>query len=214
MHGASAITDGAWRGRTVILLGGGAGLRGLDLEALNAAHRDGRIVLLASNKRARDCPDAYAITFDRQFARDEQQDPLPNPIKIHCVREGDCFQPVGWARVPVKHRREGNTWAPYPATLAEGVVTAGNTGCGALCLADLLCAGEGAIYLCGYDMAPDPDNPDTAQAEVYERWRGALEGYRPSIRTPAYVVGASSLSDAWQRRELPDRAWYAQAVQA
>ena len=195
--------EGDWSGDTTVIVGGDP----LTLDALPSSWwhtidelaESGMLNVIATNSRAAKLPHAIAFTIDHGFARGEEAATLGNPVRIGPDQDGAPFDlPPGWTLLKRRRHREGRQEPRWPWRLAAGIPGA-NTGTAALAFADCMHQGHGSIYAIGFRMA-DPERP--SRASTYDRWRNALEYYAPYIRTPVYLVGESTLSAAFPRREF------------
>lgn len=162
----------------------------------------GRII--AVNHACHDFPDAD-IVYSKDLGMWKVQHgcptccvDLPQRTRSHCMysTSGDLSE---WATIlPGVHvireqQRRPGFLGVWPDSFREGLVTCGNSGIGALCLADLLTYGTGVIHLWGLDMFDHP----------YSRWAGwfVTAGYTRQVRSRVIVHGDTALDPegVWER---------------
>lgn len=186
----------------------------VDLAALDARSARGEVRVIAVNHAAHDVPHAD-IVFSKDLSIYRRQtgcptccNDLPTRDDIVCVY-AMCARNAGmqeWRdRYPGivvlrEWPRSGvGQCGPWPETIDDSdrgaLVTCGNSGVGALCLADLLCGGDerSTIHLVGLDMDRQP----------YATWAQwfAQSGYAAAVRTRVVVHGDTALDprNLWER---------------
>ena len=206
-HRRALPPTGAWRGDVVYVVGSGPSALAADLAGINAAAAEGRARVIAVNHACHDLPDADLI-YSKDIGLYRAQEGHPTCCHDLTQRSRSaCVMSIG-ARGDLDAWRDAlddlvviQEWprshpgqcGPWPASLDEPLVTCGNSGVGALCLADLLTDGDGEVHLVGLDMDRHP----------YTQWARWFDegGYAFAVRARVVVHGDTALdpSGRWER---------------
>lgn len=87
--------------------------------------------------------------------------------------------------IPEQQRRAGGHMGRWPRHIEEGLVTCGNSGIGALCLADVLTGGCGTLRVWGLDF-------DVRPYSTWAEWFRAA-GFTEAVRSRVVVHGECAL---------------------
>jgi hypothetical protein len=223
------LTDGMWKGRPALLVGGGPSLRGLKLSWVNEAllpislddFRDGGERRLghciAVNRAAEfvNYPDLWLgmdTTYWRKHASAAARCDAPRVWIDHGERRPDVDVVLPCAAPPgTPNRHSALAWG---RSLAEGVGCAGNSGFAALNLADVL--GADPIYLLGFDMKGeggvvthfhDGYAEKAPEDSLCDRWLEAFRWASKQVRARVVVLEVSpgdSRLDCFEKRPAGD----------
>jgi hypothetical protein len=179
----AVLADGAWRGETCFILGGGPSLIGFDFERLR-----GRGRVIAINRAFEYAPFADILFFmDLKFYKMCHEDPA-RLAKWEAFKGYKIFLNLMGRKVEDCYSVRSLGRHGISGSLKAGIYHGNNSGTGALGLA--LCMGARPIYLLGYDMrheggrshfhdgygAPQPERVAQSFIRDFERAFKPLKG--------------------------------------
>lgn len=205
------LVAGQWAGSEVWVVGTGPSHAVVNLADLNARCERGEVRVIAVNHAVHELPDADIVfSKDSGFWTLQQADhpaccmglvKRGRNLCVHSAHSTHMDDYRAWLPgVLVLRewpRKAVGKCGPWPTEINDehegGLVTCGNSGVGALCLADLLAGGDArsTVNIAGLDMDRPP----------YTMWAGwfVANGYPDAVRTRVVVHGATSLD--------PDGRW-------
>lgn len=180
------LTDGAWTGRRVFVLGGGPSLRDVDISSLagettlglNWAFVHNPTAALVYDKRLMDAvgqSPAWRGYGGAKFWLNSEAPQMPDDVLYHGARQ-------------LRAARPDPAYPKWPRRLSDGLYRGNNAGSAGICLADVL--GASAIYLLGFDLRLGDAGPNWH--DLYpEQWRAKqaqLDSYRKDLDKVSWWV--------------------------
>jgi hypothetical protein len=186
----SGLTDGAWKGERVFILGGGPSLNDLDPSILSSILSDE--VTLGLNMAFLHNPTANLV-YDKRLMETLCHTPmwLAYPGAKFWLNSESSMEILFPGVRALREFRADPAYPRWPASLAQGLYRGNNAGSAGVSLADSL--GAGTIYLLGYDMRAEAGKPSNWHHLYPKEWRAsaaAMASYRADLKRVASMVRA------------------------
>lgn len=177
------LTDGAWKNKSVFILGGGPSLKDFDPSVLAGEATLGLNMSFLHNPTA-------TLIFDKRLMERLSTDRSWITYQGWKVWLNSEDKGLPMNAFPETRQLREYTIDPYthhwPSRLAEGLYRGNNAGTAGICLADVL--GAEVIYLLGFDMRVEAGKPANWHDYYPEEWaakEATMKTYRKDIGSVA-----------------------------